>query len=147
MTKSKVIHYITAKDKMINDKIIKEFVSYLFVGAVSTLVEWIGFWAFNGLFNWQYLISTALAFCISTQVNLVLGRKMTFKEVCKETIETKELISIYMASLVGLVFNLVIMYVLVSKLHVLEFVSKMIATGIVFFWNFGVRKFGIYAKK
>ena len=132
---------------MLHNKNIKQFISYLFVGAIATIVEWIGFWVLNSLFKWQYLVATAIAFCISTEANLVLGRKLTFKEECADHIETGEFISIYLASLVGLALNLLLMYLLVSKIHIPKFLSKMIATGIVFFWNFGIRKFAIYANK
>lgn len=132
---------------MLHNKDIKQFISYLFVGAIATIVEWIGFWVLNGLFKWQYLVATAIAFCISTEANLVLGRNLTFKEECADHIETGEFISIYLASLVGLALNLLLMYLLVSKIHIPKFISKMVATGIVFFWNFGIRKFGIYANK
>ena len=132
---------------MIHNKNIEQFISYLFVGVIATLVEWVGFWILNGIFNWQYLWATAIAFAISTEANLMLGRRLTFKDECTEQIEIKEIISIYLASLLGLMLNLLLMYLLVSKLYMPQFLSKMIATGIVFFWNFGIRKFGIYAKK
>jgi len=131
---------------MILNKNVKQFISYLFVGGIATVVEWVGFWIINGLLKWQYLVATTIAFCISTQANLVLGRYLTFKEECADQIEARELVSIYLASLFGLGLNLLLMYLLVSKIHIPEFISKMVATGIVFFWNFGIRKFGIYAK-
>ena len=132
---------------MIHNKNIKQFISYLFVGAIATLVEWVGFWILNGAFKCQYLWATAIAFTISTEANLMLGRRLTFKDECTEQIEIKESISIYLASLFGLALNLLLMYLLVSKIYMPKFLSKVIATGIVFFWNFGIRKFGIYAKK
>lgn len=134
------------KENFINKKSSKQFISYLFVGSMATIVEWIGFVIFNEILRNQYLLSTILAFCASTQANLILGRRITFKSECKSAIQAKELISIYVVSAIGLLLNLLLMYLLVSKASVPAFISKIIATGIVFFWNFGIRKFVIYLK-
>ena len=106
---------------MIHSKDIKQFISYLFVGAMATMVEWIGFGILNGIFNFQYLWATAIAFAISTEANLMLGRRLTFKDECTEQIEMKEIILIYLASLFGLVLNLLLMYLCVSKLYMPQF--------------------------
>ena len=127
-----------------NEKTIKQFASYLVVGGMATVVEWMGFFILNQLLGIQYLISTTIAFCISTQANLVLGRKMTFKEACQNGGSLKEVISIYAASIIGLMMNLALMYLMVSKMNIPAGLSKIIATGIVFFWNFLIRKLAIY---
>lgn len=127
-----------------NEKNMKQFASYLVVGGIATIVEWVGFWILNQLLGIQYLVSTTIAFCISTQVNLVLGRKMTFKEACQNGGSLKEVASIYAASIIGLLLNLALMYVMVSKVYIPAAISKVIATGIVFFWNFLIRKLAIY---
>ena len=51
-------------------------------------------------------------------------------------------------SAIGLVFNVLLMYLFVTVIGLntsfLKTVSKILATGIVFFWNFFVRKLFIY---
>ena len=56
----------------------------------------------------------------------------------------KEIVSVYLASIVGLLGNLLLMWIAVDLLSANEMLSKVIATGIVFLYNFLVRKFWIY---
>lgn len=122
---------------------IKQFISYLFVGACATVVEWGAFWIFCPLMKIQYLIATSMAFIISTFANWLLGRILTFKGGSKLGIK-KELIAVYMASMIGLLLNLIIMYILVHAFTISSMISKIIATGVVFFYNFLIRKRVIY---
>ncbi len=129
---------------MKNEKI-KEFILYLIVGGLATLVEWAAFWVLDSLAGIQYLLATALAFALSTFANWGFGRLMVFEK--REDMSLwKELSAIYLASVAGLFFNLVIMFCLVQFLAVPEMISKMIATGLVFIYNFLIRKLVIYKK-
>lgn len=56
----------------------------------------------------------------------------------------KELLQIYVASIIGLIMNLVIMWQTIDCLKINNMIAKVIATGIVFFWIFLVRKMLIY---
>ena len=133
------IRSIRMKNKQ---QFIKQFISYLFVGGGATIVEWVGFWIFDHCLHIQYLVATALAFFFSTFANWLFGRLLTFKNSDKNII--LELLQIYLTSIIGLLFNLIIMYVLVSKFSFPDMLSKIVATGIVFFYNFLVRKLIIY---
>ena len=120
----------------------KQIVSYFFVGLGSTLVEWGIFRVLNAGMGLHYSIATALAFIVSTFANWVLGRLLTFRD--QKGFSWKEVASIYGAAVVGLLLNLGIMYVLIEVFGLGEMLSKMIATGLVFFWNFFIRKLVIY---
>ena len=87
---------------------IKQFISYLFVGGGATIVEWVGFWLFDHCLHIQYLIATAFAFFFSTFSNWLFGRLLTFKNSDKNIF--LELAQIYLTSMIGLLFNLIIMY-------------------------------------
>lgn len=126
-------------------KDIKSLISYVFVGGGATLVEWAGFWLFINVFSMDYLFATALAFIISTFANWALGRVLIFKGVETKGL-AKEILSIYCTSILGLAFNLIIMKVMVGTLGIEKMLSKITATGIVFFYNYFVRKKIIYRK-
>ncbi len=55
-----------------------------------------------------------------------------------------ELVKIYVTSIAGLCMDLLIMWIAIDCIEIPNFISKVIATGIVFFWNFIVRKLLIY---
>ena len=121
-------------------KSLKQLFLYLIVGGIATIVEWVCFWVFN---HWMhYLVATTLAFVVSTFANWAAGRLIMFKGDNEHL--AKELLQIYATSVAGLVFNLIIMWVAVECFSCPDMISKIIATGLVFFWNFFVRKFLIY---
>ncbi|WP_167958657.1 GtrA family protein [Anaerosporobacter faecicola] len=131
------------KQRISKNAEIKQFLSYVFVGGCATVVEWGAFWIFCPLMKMQYLLATSLAFIISTFTNWLLGRRFTFKRGTNSGIK-KELIAVYIASVFGLAFNLIIMFILVHAFTINSMVSKIIATGMVFFYNFLIRKRVIY---
>lgn len=124
----------------------KELFLYLIVGGLATLVEWAAFWVFSTPLRIQYLLATALAFILSTFANWAFGRLLVFKDPGGQSL-LRELGSIYLASVVGLLLNLGIMYVLVEFISLPEMIAKMTATVLVFAYNYLVRKLVIYKKR
>lgn len=119
-----------------------ELFLYLIVGALATVVEWGAFYAFDLIFEIHYTFSTALAFVLSTFANWAFGKLILFKAKTKNV--ASEIFKIYLISVLGLLMNIAIMFVAVEKLGIHDMISKIIATGIVFIWNFLVRKLWIY---
>ena len=126
---------------MNRNNVLFQFVQYFFVGLLATIVEWMGFYSFNELLGLNYLLATALAFFFSTFANWGFGRLIMFKGTGNLV---KEILKIYVVSIMGLIMNLVIMYVLVDAFLFKEMISKIITTGIVFVWNFLIRKLLVY---
>lgn len=137
-----VINMKLMENGKINESI-KQFMLYLIVGGGATIVEWIAFYLFfyNGFVKIHYMVSTSLAFILSTYANWALGRLIMFK-ASQNT--WKEIAKIYLTSIAGLLMNLIIMWIAVRKMGCNEMLAKIVATGIVFFWNFLIRKFLIY---
>lgn len=130
---------------------IRQLLSYVCVGGAAAVVEWICFHLFSNVLNLNYILSTALAFIFSTAVNFILGRMWTFRNSSSyENKRVAEAVLVYGVSAIGLLFNMLLMYIFVSVLKLdtplLKVVSKVAATGIVFIWNFLVRKLVIYRK-
>lgn len=128
---------------------IKQFISYFFVGGVAAVVEWIMFYLFANVVHVQYMLATVLAFVFSTTTNWYLGKKTTFKNnTTYSGKQLKEVILIFVVSGIGLLLNLILMYVFIEcfKLNtsMMKLFAKILATGIVFVWNFLIRKFIIY---
>ncbi len=122
----------------------KDIFLYLIVGVIATLTEWLFFWIFDGKLGMHYSLATGLAFIFSTFANWAAGRLIMFKKVSMSIV--KELLSIYAVGVIGFLMNLLIMWIAIDKIGIHDFISKMIATGIVFFWNYFIRKLFIYRK-
>ena len=128
---------------------IKQFISYFFVGGVAAIVEWVMFFIFANVLNVHYFVSTVIAFIFSTTANWILGRITTFKDKTSyKDKKAKEAVLIFVVSAIGLVFNLILMYLFVTVFgfngKIGSTCSKIAATGIVFIWNFLIRKLVIY---
>lgn len=131
--------------KQFLDKYMGGLFGYLIVGGLATIVEWAGFWLFSEKLSIEYLLATALAFAISTFANWLFGRLMVFRGKQQQSL-LREILSVYLASIVGLLLNLLIMFLLVQLLGVEKMIAKMAATVLVFTYNYLVRKLIIYRK-
>ena len=120
---------------------IRQLFLYVIVGGIATIVEWVCFYIFNGKWGINYLAATTLAFIISTFANWFAGKLILFKEWNNIL---SELVKIYVTSIAGLGFNLILMWIMVEQIGMNEMLSKIMATGLVFMWNFLVRKLIIY---
>ena len=135
--------------KLLNKANIKQFISYFFVGGVAAIVEWVMFFIFANVLQINYFVSTVIAFIFSTPANWILGRITTFKDnnTYKDK-KAKEAFLVFVVSAIGLLFNLILMYLFVTVMgfdsSLGKTLSKIAATGIVFIWNFLIRKLVIY---
>ncbi len=126
-----------------NKKNIKEFLLYVIVGGIATVGEWVVFFALDK-FMIHYAAATVIAYIFSTFLNWGAGRILVFKS-SGQTL-AREIISIYLTSIGGMLLNLLIMWIAVDLFAIDGMISKIIATAIVFFYNFLVRKILIYKK-
>jgi len=117
---------------------------YLVVGGIATITEWILFFVMNKC-HIHYVIATTIAYILSTFINWLVGRLLVFKENHRTYL--KEILSIYVASIIGLLLNIIIMWLAIDIINTNEMFSKILATAIVFFYNFLVRKLLIYKKR
>lgn len=117
---------------------------YFIVGGTAAVIEWLTFWGCSSVGGIHYIISTVLAFVVATFANWLLGRRMVFRTQTQGVSIWRDLLQVYLASFAGLLINIFLMFILFSRIGIQEMCSKIIATGIVFIWNFGVRKYLIY---
>lgn len=131
-----------------SSKTVKQFLSYFGVGGISALVEWCVFSLLEYLLDVPYLLATVLAFLVSTTVNWILGRTFTFRDSAYREKKAKEAFLVFLVSAIGLVFNLILMYLFVELFgmdtNLLKTAAKILATGLVFIWNFLSRKYWVY---
>ena len=125
-------------------RLFRQLVSYFFVGGIAALTEWLCYYFFDNIVGIKFMIATIISFVIATAVNFVLGKRMTFKKSKAELSKVKELTSVYVVSAMGLLLNVILMLIFVQTIHLPGLSSKIISTGIVFFWNFLSRKLWIY---
>ncbi len=125
-----------------NNEFVK-IILYLFVGGTAALVEWALFFVFTLLAGINYLASTACAYFLSTLYHYFLGNILVFTSGARYG-KAKELSLVFLVSGMGLLFNLILMYIFVGIFALNEMFSKISATCIVVVWNYLARKKWIF---
>ena len=124
-------------------KELKKFISYFFVGGMAAIVEWVTFAVSNIFLN--YTISTIIAFVLATSANYILGKMLTFKNYKQSK---KDVVGVFIVSGIGLVLNLIFMYILIDVIGLkYEMIAKIISTGLVFIWNYISRRIFVYKEE
>ena len=133
-----------------NNEFIK-VILYLFVGGTAALGEWGLFYLFfyyllAGLglsVDTLTMVATALAFGLSTLYHYFLGNILVFDSGSKYD-KSKELSLVFLVSIMGLLFNLVLMYIFVGLLAWQPMFAKVLTSCIVVVWNYLSRKKWIF---
>lgn len=132
-------------NNLIKKNISVNFYKYIGVGSIAALVDISIFTVFAKLLGFNYLIVALVSFAIATLVNYFLSIKYVFKSGARYTKST-EIFAVYIVSFFALLINEIILYVLIDLLFIEMIFSKIMATGIVFSWNYLIRKNYIFKK-
>jgi len=120
-------------------------IKYACVGGIAACVD-IGFFAlFAKLLEYSYLWIAAFGFLLATWVNYHLSIIFVFADQRRK--RATEIGLVYLVSLLGLGLNQVILFWCVEKAEGELMISKLIATGSVFIWNYLARKYYIFAER
>ena len=128
-----------------------KLILYLFVGGTAALVEWALFYVFynyvlNGLglgLTPLTMLATSMAFCLSTLYHYFLGNVLVFDSGSRYE-RGKEFSLVFLVSIMGLGFNLLLMYIFVSLCGWQPMLSKVLTSCIVVVWNYLSRKKWIF---
>lgn len=117
---------------------------YSCVGGSATSVEWLIFYLMNQRLGLHYAPSTVIATVLSGFTNWAVGRLVLFKGTGHNV---QELGKIYLTSIIGMGFNLILMWAMVDGFGLNEMLSKVFATIFVFLWNYLIHTRLIYRGK
>ena len=116
-----------------------QFLRYLVVGGLAFVLDFGTLALTNKVFGVHYLIATAIAFTVGLAFNYTLSTLWVFSHRTMKSAWAE--FAVFAAiGLAGLGMSELMMWALVSGLGVAVLVAKVFVTGVVFIWNFGVRK-------
>lgn len=121
----------------------KKFIVYLAIGGTAAVLEWAIFYFLNIVENVNYLLAVVLSFVLATLFHYLLTTKYVFESGAKYK-KTTELSLVFVVSVLGLLWNLLIMYLLVGFFACEAMLSKIIASALVTMWNYLARKKWIF---
>ncbi|MCX6272443.1 MAG: GtrA family protein [Bacteroidetes bacterium] len=126
-------------DNIWSVEFLTKFIKFGLVGASGLVVDF-GFTALcKEVIKIQKYISNTIGFTLAATSNYFLNRVWTFRSTNPEiALEYTEFLVI---SLIGLIINTFILYMLVSKAKLNFYLSKVAAIGVVTIWNFFVNAF------
>ena len=119
---------------------------YFVVGGVAATVDIGFFFLFAKLARFNYLIVAPLGFVLATWVNYELSVRHVFRSGVRFS-RGREILLVYVVSVVGLLINQAVLYVLVEEVGAELMLAKFAATATVFFWNYGMRNHYVFARR
>ena len=120
-----------------------KLILYFFVGGISAIVD-LGIYSLGIKLlkiNWFYI--SFVSFFIAIIINYCLSIKFVFNSKVRFN-KTHEIILVFIISGIGMLLNLIILWILIEQKNIDEVYSKVISTGLVFFWNYNFRKYYIF---
>lgn len=140
------VYAMTKKMFCQNNGLVNQFIRYLCVGGISAFVDWGLFYSLHIMIGFHYIIAATISFLLSVVVNFFLGREYVFKNQCKFSAKI-EALNILLINSTGLLWDLLIMSLAIEILNIQSMIAKIGATGIVFMWNFSLRRWWLYKCK
>lgn len=121
----------------------QEFIRYFIAGGIAFVADFCVLMFLYKVFNVHYLIASAIGLLIGFVTVYLLSIKWVFK---KRAVKNKkiEVVIFLLIGGVGFILNELIMWVSVEYLALVVSLSKIIATGVVFIWNFTARKYILF---
>lgn len=120
-----------------------EILRFLIVGGGCFLLEYALLYSFTEFMDIPYLTSSAIAFTISLLVNYVLCIAVVF-HAGKQT--KGEVLLFFATSVAGLGINQIAMWFFVEVASLWYMFAKIIASGIVMFWNYATKRYILKGK-
>ncbi len=111
---------------------------YAAVGASAAAVDFVIFAVFAKFLGFNYLLVGAIGFIIATTINYFLSIRFVFESGVRFGFQ-KEITLVFLISFTALGVNQAVLYFGIGILEWEMLLTKICATGSVFFWNFGAR--------
>lgn len=123
----------------------KSVIKFIFAGSSAAAVDLIFLYLFHGLFKWELVLSTSLAFILSFVVSFTLQKFWTFRNYSQKKIPIQFVLYITNA-FIGLNLNGIMMHYSVNKMHVWYLFAQILVNIIIGVYNFFIYKFIVFRK-
>jgi dolichol-phosphate mannosyltransferase len=114
---------------------VMQFFRFAIVGVINTLINLAVLYILTDFLKIYYLISAVFAFLVAVTNSFILNKIWTFKENMRDKTTTKYS-KFFIISILALLINLAILYLLTSIFHIYYLISQIIAIGISLWINF-----------
>jgi putative flippase GtrA len=108
---------------------------YIIWGTIAAMIDLVVLYIFTDVVGVNYMISQIIAFIISFVVGFWFQKYITFDDQSSKKIVSQGLLFL-LFQWIGLVINLLVLYVAVEYWWIYYMIWSIIAKWIVFIWNF-----------
>ena len=121
------------------NKLLNKIIKFSIVGGIATIIDFVFLYIFKEFLNFNVILANTLSFIISVTYNYIASITWVF-DTNKNKNKKIQFILFIIFSIVGLIINNIILYILTDKLNIYYLISKAVATLIVMIFNFITRK-------
>jgi len=114
------------------------FWNYLIISVIVTAIDVGLLYILTEYANLNYLVSATFSYCVGLILAYIGQKIFTFKDQNKKIAKQFSLFTI--VSIIGLLINLLILKVFVEYFGIHYMISKVIAIGAGFIWNYSINK-------
>jgi putative flippase GtrA len=122
-----------------NQKLIKQFAKYFGAAIIGYAVDFGSLILFKEILHVHYLVSAAIGFTLGLIVLYIISNRYVFGK-SKIQSKTYEFMLFTIIGLIGLGILTVLMWALTDGAHINYLISKILATVVVYGWNFFARR-------
>lgn len=130
--------------KDIHGYFMKPIRKFLLLGVLSTLIDYV---IYSGaiLLGIHYVLAIIVGYGTGLLTNYIIGRNYIFTSGHKFKSSKHEFMAVVVIAVLGALFTIAIVKLLsYSLFHMDPLLSRLIAIGVVFFWNYFARKHLVY---
>ena len=117
------------------ETVFSKFIKFGLVGGSGLVLDFSITWLLKEKLGVNKLIANSAGFVVAATSNYYLNRIWTFESTNDNL--TTEFSLFFFFSLIGLIINNTILYLLNEKLKISFYVAKLMAIGVTVIWNFG----------
>lgn len=119
--------------------VVRDGVVYGLIGAACLVLDLFFYGLLTRLFQMQYLAANVFSFLGTAVLNYLANRHFTYRESGK--FRAKQLTKFLLIASIGVFLNTVFLGLFFGVFRVHDLVAKLLAAGVVFFWNFGMNRY------
>lgn len=124
-----------------------QFFRYLFVGGIAAVADFGVLFLLTDFVHIHHLVSAIFAFVAGLITNFILSKLLVFKKNEARVNSFFEFVSYAIIGVIGLGLTELIIFLFTDHFKLIHYMlSKIIATIVVFVWNYLARKLFIYKK-
>jgi putative flippase GtrA len=120
------------------EKVQGQLLRSLFTGGAASLIDWFLYWALINLFGLAYYTAAPISYILAATCNYIFVSTWVFPR--GRFSRPAEFGLTLIVSITGLGINQLTIFLLIEQLSFHYMLAKIIATSVVFCWNFTMRR-------